>query len=305
MGWISVFIGAFIAGLLLTLLTRVPASATRGLIAASALLVLFGGCLAACQYRPSRGDAPRSVSVSDFARAREQDGSVQPLPDPRLAACVSRLIVPWRADDESPFELLAGSAVKLSPGHWLTCLHNLPADSGRLELDGTSVPYSVVRSGDSPRDMAEDWAWIHVPGCEGAPDDGLTISTKPIAVGDVVYLIGYYGLSHDGWSLEQARQFPLSAVRCEVKRSPAGSADADELVFLQVPKPFDPLNGLSGGAAVVQDRVDGGFSLLGIWRGTREVRFLGLPLDSAGVVRRIPSGVIGARENTRLAANAR
>lgn len=208
-----------------------------------------------------------------------------------LGALVCSLTGPPRPDGPN-----AGSAIVLGDGRILTCRHILPEHAfeppaGRelmALVDGRPVVYSVAEAGATAMSLTEDWAVLEIAG----PDPPFTVhvpadidvrfeADPDLEPGDEVLLIGF-------WEKAASTASP-TFVRATIVKPPFGIWVPDEIICVETPT-TDVLRGMSGGAAVVWDPAGRRATVVGLYRGMRQLEGFGRIWAGVHTVRRLPRG---------------
>jgi hypothetical protein len=142
-----------------------------------------------------------------------------------------------------------------------------------LEVDGRWTRYRVVAKGEGPND---DWILIR---CRAAPAESsveLAPGYRP-KPGEPVFLLGYWqGSAATPVDFRQARRIPLCVVRGKAAARPLSfSTSTDGLLFTIAPLQGNSYHGISGGPVAVYDETSGKFRVVGVYKGSWEMTFLG------------------------------
>ncbi|MHC4217867.1 MAG: serine protease family protein [Planctomycetota bacterium] len=221
-----------------------------------------------------------------------------------LGALVCHWSVPHRTDGPS-----VGSAVILGGNKLLTCRHILPESAHgfraeiddrpydirpreRARIDGTPVEYEVVAAGTDTDSMTEDWAVLNViggtesPDLELPPDLEIVFDTDPgIRPDDHILLIGFPGQrdAETGPAIIHARVV-----------DPVLISVPDEIICVDTAA-GGSLEGMSGGAAVVWNADTHRVTIVGLYRGMRQLEGLGRVWSEVHTVRRLPGAALPDR----------
>jgi len=243
------------------------------------VLLLAGPGLTACC---------RSVQVSAPGRPS----------DHLLVAMAAHLRVPASAEGSHE-----GTAIGLGDNRFLTVRHIFPewslADDAPPVtgfVNGEAVTLRVVDAGLRTDAPDEDWAIVAVDGDElpFGPDAERARSGYSVrlgapgfqAPGTEVWAVGYWGISTDD---ERAEDFPApSWTSGRIIRRPWAIRLPDGVVPIAINASYHALEGTSGGPVVAVDHASQTITIVGLYRGMRQLRFLGWTVCGVHIAREIP-----------------
>ena len=144
-----------------------------------------------------------------------------------------------------------------------------------LQINGRWSRYRVLAKGEGGND---DWMLLH---CRAAPAESnveLAPGYRP-RPGDPLFLLGYWQGpgAEEKMDVREARRLPLHVVRAEAESTPLSlTLPTGGLMFCSAPLQGTSYHGISGGPVAAYDAESGSFKVVGVYKGSWEVTFMGV-----------------------------